>query len=102
MGATIRSSEFVFKGVTLVQTVAQPSPCSAGYTYQITPSGGSAPYTFQLIASPPNPPGLQLSVPNGVAHVQVPAGTTSGASIVVVVTDSGTPPQTGYSINTVA
>lgn len=85
-----------------MQVVAQPSPCSVGYIYSITPSGGSAPYTFQLIASPPNPPGLQMSVQNGVAHVQVPAGTASGTNIVVMVHDSSSPPQSVQSTNTVS
>jgi len=82
-----------------MQLSTTPRPCPAGNTYQITASGGTAPYDYTLIASPPNPPGLTITVVNGVASVTIPSGTPQGTPIFVAVTDSSSPPQTGTSTN---
>ena len=82
-----------------MQLFTTPRPCPAGGTYRITATGGTSPYEFTLVASPPNPAGLTITVVNDVASVTIPAGTAQGTPIFVTVADSSSPPQTGTSTN---
>jgi len=71
-----------------MNATANPSPCSPGSYYTVTASGGVAPYSYALAGSPPNPPGVVLTIVAGEARVFVPAGTPSGSVVTVVATDS--------------
>lgn len=84
-----------------MQVQSSPSPCPPGSTYRVQAAGGTLPYTFLRMPSPPNPPGVELEVVGGVAHVWVPAGTPPGSQISVAVVDSGTPRQGAVSTNMV-
>jgi hypothetical protein len=84
-----------------MQVSVDPSPVPPGEPYKVTASGGVPPYQYELQSSPPNPPGLTLTVHDGVATVTVPPTTPPGTVILVGVSDSGHPPAGTMAANQV-
>ena len=83
-----------------MQATADPSPFPAAAGYTITVTGGVPPYDFTAAPSPPNPPGVQITVDGNVATVTVPPDTPSGTTVRVAITDSASGGTT--SLNSVA
>jgi hypothetical protein len=76
----------------MLQATAKPSPFSAGAGYTITATGGAPPYQFVPAPSPPNPPGVVVSVIGNSAVVMVPPDTPEETVVQVDVIDSSPPP----------
>ena len=76
-----------------------PFPVQDGYVIEV--SGGIPPYTFTAEPSPPNPPGVTITVEGNEAHVMVPPNTPPGTVVYVNVGDSSSPSQTAHTHNVV-
>ena len=85
-----------------MQLNASPDPFEPDEGYTITITGGTPPYQAHPKPSPPNPPGVEVSVNGNEVTVTFNDPVSPGTTVEVGVTDSSSPPQGATSTNTAA